>query len=347
MSHELRTPLDHLLSDQLCHPQRKPKYAKREFSETIHSSGDDLLVWSQRHVYVLEDGTRYGRGRPDDVALQQLAHYVERTFRHVAESKNIIHDPPGNTQLPKSMLTDSEAVAPEIIKNLLSNAFKFTHRGQVAAHYRAGPWGLEPEHDLNGPASVLFRSPIPASGSRRRTNSKSSSKPSNRLTVTPAASTVAPALGAGYQPRIVGGESRLTSMPARGSTFLYLPQIYSSPRSLRKAATSVLAHHNGGNGAQEALRRSSSSISTAVQSRLTVESFSKSAATLLLSGTYVSPAVVLPKALNTYTDGLMKWVMTAPTSGPDRVLLIRGKQSSFRTLLCLMPRARACEGIVT
>ena len=63
-----------------------------------------------------------------ELRLDDLQRYVERTFRHVAESKHVDFvmqlDPP----LPKSMVTDVKRLQ-QIIKNLLSNAFKFTHAG--------------------------------------------------------------------------------------------------------------------------------------------------------------------------------------------------------------------------
>src|SRR5262249_51528647 len=65
-----------------------------------------------------------------EVRLDDLRHYVERTFRHVAEAKNVdflIHTDP---LLPKSIFTDAKRLQ-QIVKNLLSNAFKFTHSGQV------------------------------------------------------------------------------------------------------------------------------------------------------------------------------------------------------------------------
>src|SRR5690606_31248298 len=74
-----------------------------------------------------------------------LNNYVERTFRHVAESRNVefaIHFDP---RLPISMTTDAKRLQ-QIIKNLLSNAFKFTHHGRVTlnvSRYEGGWQGAD------------------------------------------------------------------------------------------------------------------------------------------------------------------------------------------------------------
>src|SRR2546421_4408714 len=129
MSHELRTPLNSLLilSDQLSkNPEGNLTPKQTEFAKTIHSSGNDLLMLINDILDLskIESGTvavDIGELRPPD-----LEDYVERTFRHVAEAKNVdfqIQPAPG---LPLSVLTDAKRLQ-QIIKNLLSNAFKFTH----------------------------------------------------------------------------------------------------------------------------------------------------------------------------------------------------------------------------
>ena len=64
---------------------------------------------------------------PTDAAFDDLQQYVERTFRHVAEAKNVDFMIRLDQQLPVSMLTDAKRLQ-QVIKNLLSNAFKFTHQ---------------------------------------------------------------------------------------------------------------------------------------------------------------------------------------------------------------------------
>ena len=66
-----------------------------------------------------------------ELRLDDLQRYVERTFRHIAESKSVDFLIRFDPRLPKSIYTDAKRLQ-QIIKNLLSNAFKFTHFGHVA-----------------------------------------------------------------------------------------------------------------------------------------------------------------------------------------------------------------------
>src|SRR6185312_3600753 len=111
MSHELRTPLNSLLilSDQLSHNTDGNLSSRQvEFARTIHSAGNDLLMLINDILDLskIESGTVVVDA--SDVRLDELHGYVERTFRHVAESKTLdflIHMAPG---LPKSVYTDAK-----------------------------------------------------------------------------------------------------------------------------------------------------------------------------------------------------------------------------------------------
>ena len=129
MSHELRTPLNSLLilSDQLSkNPDGNLNPKQTEFAKTIHSSGNDLLTLINDILDIskIESGTvvvDLGELRLDD-----LRSYVERTFRHVAESKALdfaIEMGPDDAR--NLSYTDAKRLQ-QVIKNLLSNAFKFS-----------------------------------------------------------------------------------------------------------------------------------------------------------------------------------------------------------------------------
>jgi signal transduction histidine kinase len=133
MSHELRTPLNSLLilSDQLSRNHDGNLTDKQtEFAKTIHASGKDLLnlINDILDLSKIESGTVVV-----DVGEVRLADFldsVERSFRHVAESRRVQFDIEVSPRVPRSVFTDSKRLQ-QVIKNLLSNAFKFTERGHV------------------------------------------------------------------------------------------------------------------------------------------------------------------------------------------------------------------------
>jgi signal transduction histidine kinase len=144
MSHELRTPLNSLLilSDQLCRNADGNLTNKQmEFSKTIHSSGNDLLMLINDILDLskIESGTV--AVDVNELRLEDLHRSIERGFRHVAESRHVGFIVQLEQPLPKAIVTDVKRLQ-QIIKNLLSNAFKFTHTGgvslSIARRARAG-----------------------------------------------------------------------------------------------------------------------------------------------------------------------------------------------------------------
>ena len=125
-------------TEQLAHPVRSisknpdgnlsPK--QTEYAKTIHSSGNDLLMLINDILDLskIESGTVVLD--VGELRFADLHNYVERTFRHVAESKDVDFRVEVDPNLPRTLTTDSKRLQ-QVIKNLLSNAFKFTHRGQV------------------------------------------------------------------------------------------------------------------------------------------------------------------------------------------------------------------------
>ena len=139
MSHELRTPLNSLLilADQLgsnFEGNLTPKQI--EFARTIHGSGRDLL----RLINDILDLSKIESGNftisVTAVRLADLMDNVERTFRHVAQEKGIDFAFELAPDLPKRILTDEQRLD-QVLKNLVSNALKFTADGKVTVKVQA------------------------------------------------------------------------------------------------------------------------------------------------------------------------------------------------------------------
>src|SRR6202035_2345652 len=95
-----------------------------EFAKTIHAAGADLLnlISDILDLSKIESGTV--TVEPEEVAFLTLRDTVERAFRHVAETKTLAFRIELDSQLPQSVVTDQKRLL-QILKNLLSNAFKF------------------------------------------------------------------------------------------------------------------------------------------------------------------------------------------------------------------------------
>jgi HAMP domain-containing protein/CheY-like chemotaxis protein/signal transduction histidine kinase len=133
MSHELRTPLNSLLilSQQLSN-NREGNLSERqlEFASTIHQSGADLLTLINEILDLakIESGTM--SVDVVGVAMSDLTEYVERSFRHVADEKHLRFEVSLAPGVPETIETD-ELRLRQLLRNLLSNALKFTERGHV------------------------------------------------------------------------------------------------------------------------------------------------------------------------------------------------------------------------
>jgi HAMP domain-containing protein/signal transduction histidine kinase/DNA-binding response OmpR family regulator len=244
MSHELRTPLNSLLilSDQLCRNADGNLTNKQmEFSKTIHSSGNDLLMLINDILDLskIESGTVVVDA--SDVRMDDLQSFVERTFRHVAESKNVGFATRFDGCLPKSMFTDAKRLQ-QILKNLLSNSFKFTHQGQVTLSVEPVHSGWNPANEeLNRAANVLAFEVADTGIGIAPDKQKIIFEAFQQADGSTSRKYGGTGLGLAISrelARLLGGEIRLASAPGRGSTFtLYVPAAYSLPRSVRKPSS--------------------------------------------------------------------------------------------------------------
>ena len=133
MSHELRTPLNSILvlGQQLSeNPGRNLTPKQVEFARTIHGAGTDLLnlISDILDLSKIESGTVSVEA--EEVFFASLLEMVARPFRHEAENRRLAFEVTTDPQLDRSLVTDSKRLQ-QVLKNLLSNAFKFTEHGGV------------------------------------------------------------------------------------------------------------------------------------------------------------------------------------------------------------------------
>jgi HAMP domain-containing protein/signal transduction histidine kinase/CheY-like chemotaxis protein len=255
MSHELRTPLNSLLilSDQLSRNQEGNLSAKEtEFAKTIHSAGNELLrlINDILDLSKIESGTVVVE--VGEVRFRELTDYVERTFRHVAAAKELAFDIELDPRLPRSFVTDAKRLQ-QIIKNMLSNAFKFTEEGRVVLSLDRVTAGWSPDHEvLNRSRSVLAISVTDTGIGIHADKQQIVFEAFQQADGSTSRKYGGTGLGLAISreiARLLGGEIRLQSAPGEGSKFtLYLPQTYSQPKaagaglSLTPAQVQAQAH---------------------------------------------------------------------------------------------------------
>jgi len=133
MSHELRTPLNSLLilAQQLYENADGNLSDKQvSYAKTIHSCGDDLIQLINDILDLSKIESGYISTDFINLRFQEVTAFVQTTFRHVSESKNLRFSIDVDEKLPQSLETDAQRLN-QILKNLLSNAFKFTEKGEV------------------------------------------------------------------------------------------------------------------------------------------------------------------------------------------------------------------------
>ncbi|GAL83063.1 GAF sensor hybrid histidine kinase [Sporocytophaga myxococcoides] len=132
MSHELRTPLNSLLilAQQLFeNPEGNLSDRQVNYARTIYSCGDDLIQLINDILDLSKIESGYISIQVSKIPISEITGFVETTFKPVAETKkvkfNIVVE-----DLAESIETDMQRLN-QILKNLLSNAFKFTEKGEV------------------------------------------------------------------------------------------------------------------------------------------------------------------------------------------------------------------------
>jgi signal transduction histidine kinase/DNA-binding response OmpR family regulator/CHASE3 domain sensor protein len=141
MSHELRTPLNSslILSKLLADNKDGNLTAEQvRFAQTISSAGNDLLSL----INDILDLSKIEAGKVElqveDMPVAPAISNLIRTLQPVATQKGLELSSRTEVGTPERIRTDSQRLA-QILKNLLANALKFTHRGSVSLHVSAAP----------------------------------------------------------------------------------------------------------------------------------------------------------------------------------------------------------------
>ncbi|MGA9692322.1 MAG: HAMP domain-containing protein [Pseudonocardiaceae bacterium] len=231
MSHELRTPLNSalvlakLLADNL---DSNLTDKQVEFARTIHSAGSDLL----QLINDILDLAKVEAGRMDpslsDVAMTSVVNYVKTLCEPLAAEKALHFTVELDAALPETLHTDEQRLQ-QVLRNLMSNAVKFTDEGGVLLRIRpASADEVEGDELRAAPARVAFEVEDTGIGI-----------PADKLTVifdafqqadgTTSRRYGGTGLGLSISrqlTQLLGGELVVRSEPGVGSVFtLYLPEV--------------------------------------------------------------------------------------------------------------------------
>src|SRR5512143_2375247 len=236
MSHELRTPLNSILilAQQLGdNPERNLTPKQVEFARTVHGAGTDLLnlITDILDLSKIESGTVTVEA--EELLFTDVVATVNRTFHLEAERRRLYFEVDVDPGLPRRIVTDSKRLL-QVLKNLLSNAFKFTANGGVRLNVAAATEGWSSDHPILATADTVVRFEVSDTGigippEKQKlifeAFQQADAGTSRKYGGTGLGLAISRELAG-----LLGGEIVLQSSPGQGSTFtLYLPLMYTGP----------------------------------------------------------------------------------------------------------------------
>jgi HAMP domain-containing protein/signal transduction histidine kinase/CheY-like chemotaxis protein len=233
MSHELRTPLNSLLIlAKLLSQNEEGNLEERqvEFAQTIHNAGSDLLDL----INDILDLSKVEAGKMDviaaPVALTDVAERVRQSFEALAAEKQLELQVEVSDDVLPSMVTDEQRLH-QVLKNLVSNAVKFTESGSVRLAISAAPEGIRYSNPALGAAGSVVAFTVADTGigippEKLRlvfeAFQQADGTTSRRYGGTGLGLSISREIA-----RLLGGEIRVESTVGEGSVFtLYLPDTY-------------------------------------------------------------------------------------------------------------------------
>jgi signal transduction histidine kinase/CheY-like chemotaxis protein/HAMP domain-containing protein len=229
MSHELRTPLNSLLIlSQVLAENRDGNLTDDQvkFAQTVYTSGNELLAL----INEILDLSKVEAGKmpilPKIFRLDDIKDYLDQTFHHVADQKGLSFEIHMDKDLPEALFTDVNRLQ-QILKNLLSNAFKFTSRGGVKMRVSSATTADGETRVSFSVADTGIGIPLDKQKLIFEAFQQADGTTSRKYGGTGLGLTISREIA-----RLLGGSIEVVSTPGEGSVFtLHVPKTYTGPDS--------------------------------------------------------------------------------------------------------------------